>query len=146
MKILLVHELFAPGFAGGGERLVYETAKGLVKRGHDVKVITTGNPKIKEYKGIKTIRLPINRYRFNLAFFKIYKYAKHCDIIQTFSYNAAFPSWLAGKIARKPVVCVVLGVYGKIWNKMKGNFISMLIRFGEKIQLNRRFTKIVFFE
>jgi len=144
MKILLVHELFAPDFVGGGERLVYETAKQLREKGHEVKVICTGNPNIKEYEGIRTIRLKKNRYLFNLSFFMIAKHARKADVIQTFSYNAAFPAWVAGKITGKPVVCVVLGVYGMIWDKMKGSFISKVMRFGEKIQLNRNFTTTVF--
>ena len=68
MKVLITHEKFMPDFAGGGEKLVYEMAKNLQRKGVDVKVLTTGNPKITEYDGIPTIRLPINRFLMNFAF------------------------------------------------------------------------------
>lgn len=144
MKVLITHELFMPDFAGGGEKLVYEMANHLQKRGIDIKVLTTGDPKINEFKGIQTIRLPINRYLMNFAFSSIKKYAKDVDIIQTSNYNACFPSWLAGKILKKPVVCFAFGLYGKRWVKMRGPIggnISMVI---ENIQINRNYDKILF--
>ena len=73
MKILLVHELFMPDQVGGGEVLVYELAKGLIKKGHEVKVFTTGKPEIKQYENIPTVRININRYLFNFSFLKIKK-------------------------------------------------------------------------
>ncbi len=145
LKILVTHELFMPGFAGGGEKIVYEYTKRLAERGHDVTVLTTGDPKIKEYEGIKTIRLPIPRYSFNLAVPWILKYARNADIIQTNNYNAALPSFIAGKILRKPVVCIVHGVYGKRWKEMRGNFLGSLSAFMEKFQLKRGYDKIVFY-
>ena len=62
LKILVTHELFMPDVSGGGEQIVYEYVKRLVARGHEVTVLTTGDPKIKEYEGIRTVRLPIPRY------------------------------------------------------------------------------------
>ena len=144
MKILIVHEIFMPSFGGGGERIVYEMAKNLLKRDIKVKVITTGNPKIKEYDGIRTIRLPINRYLMNFAFFSILKHARCCDLIQATSYNAFFPSWLAGKILGKPVICYAMGIYGKRWIKMRGLVKGTASRIIEKIQLKRSYDKIIF--
>ncbi|MCK4589177.1 MAG: glycosyltransferase family 4 protein [Nanoarchaeota archaeon] len=144
MKVLITHELFMPDFAGGGEKLVYEMAKNLQKRGIQVKVLTTGNPKIKSFEGIPTVRLKINRYLMNFAFFSIWKHAKDVDLIQTSNYNACFPSWLVGKLLRKPVVCFVFGLYGKRWLKMRGFFKGTVSRIVEKIQLNRSYDKILF--
>ena len=144
MKILITHELFMPDFAGGGEKLVYEMAKHLQKRGIEVKVLTTGDSKIKEYDGIPTIRLKRNRFLMNFAFLKIMKHAKDCDLIQTSNYNAAFPSWLAGKLLKKPVFCFAFGLYGKRWLKMRGLIKGTISRIVEKIQLNRSFTKNLF--
>lgn len=143
MKVLLTHELFYPDFAGGGEKLAYEIARNLIKKGVDVKVLTTGNPKIKEYKGIKTFRMPINRYLMNFAFFSVMKHAKDADLIQTCNYNACFSSWLAAKILKKPIVCVAFGLYGKRWIKIRGllkGIISMIV---ERIQLNRSYNKVI---
>ena len=134
-----------PDFAGGGEKIVFEYTKRLVERGHDVAVLTTGNPKIKNYKGIKTIRLPVGRYFFNFAFLWIIKYAKKFDIIQTNNYNACLPSYLAGKLTGKPVVCIVHGAYGNLWIHMRGKIFGTLSRIIEKIQLNRKYDKIVFY-
>lgn len=145
LKILVTHELFMPDFAGGGEKIVYEYAKRLGERGHDVTVLTTGNPKIKSYEGIKTIRLPIPRYSFNLAVPWILKYARKADIIQTNNYNAALPSFIAGKILRKPVVCIVHGVYGKRWKEMRGKLLGSLSAFVEKSQLGRGYDRTVFY-
>ncbi len=145
LKILVTHELFMPDFAGGGEKIVYEYTKRLAERGHDVTVLTTGNPKIKSYEGIKTIRIPIPRYSFNLAVPWILKYARNADIIQTNNYNAALPSFIAGKMLRKPVVCIVHGVYGKRWKEMRGRFFGNLSALIEKVQLRHNYDKTVFY-
>lgn len=145
LKILVTHELFMPDFSGGGEKIVYEYTKRLAGRGHDVTVLTTGDPKIKEYEGIKTIRLPIPRYLFNLAVPWIVKYARKADIIQTNNYNAALPSFIAGKILRKPVVCIVHGVYGKKWKDMRGRIFGTLSAIIERIQLRQKYDRIVFY-
>ena len=144
MKVLITHELFMPDFAGGGEKLVYEMAKNLQSRGIKVKVLTTGNSKLKEYDGIPTVRLNRNRYLMNFALFSILKHAKGCDLIQTSNYNACFPSWLAGKILGKPVVCFAFGLYVKRWLKMRGWFWGTISRIVEKIQLNRSYAKNLF--
>ena len=133
-----------PDFAGGGEKLAYEMAKNLQKKGIEVKVLTTGNPKIKEFEGIQTIRLPINRFLMNFAFFQIIKHAKDVDIIQTSNYNACFPSWIAAKILKKPIFCFAFGLYGKRWLSMRGLIKGTFSRIVEKIQLNRGYTKNLF--
>ncbi|MBU0459634.1 MAG: glycosyltransferase family 4 protein [Nanoarchaeota archaeon] len=144
LRILITHELFPPDFAGGGEKLVYETAKNLQQRGHQVKVLTTGNPKIKQYENIRTIRLSRNRYLMNFAFFKILKEARWADIIQTSTYNACFPSWLAGKIFHKPVVCLVMGYWGKQWQYMRKGIKGFFSQLIEKIQVHRSFDQKIF--
>jgi hypothetical protein len=101
MKILITHEIFPPEFVGGGESLMLRICLGLKERGFDVKVLTSGNPKIKSYEGIETARIPINRYMMNLTLFQILKHAKEADLIQTSSGNLCFPSWLAAKILKK---------------------------------------------
>ncbi|MBU3957700.1 MAG: glycosyltransferase family 4 protein, partial [Nanoarchaeota archaeon] len=145
LKILVTHELFMPDFAGGGEKIVYEYTKRLAERGHDVTVLTTGNPKVRNYENIKTARLPIPRYLFNLAVPWILKYAGKADIIQANNYNAALPSLIAGKILRKPVVCIVHGVYSRRWKEMRGAFFGTLSAFIEKVQLRHNYSRVVFY-
>lgn len=144
MKVLITHELFMPDFAGGGEKLVYEMAKNLQKKGIEVKVLTTGNSQIKDFENIPTIRLPINRFLMNFAFLSIIKHAKDVDIIQTSNYNACFPSWLAAKILKKPVFCFAFGLYGKRWLIIRGLIKGTVSRIIEKIQLNRSYDRILF--
>ena len=145
MKILITHERFPPDFYGGGERVVYELAKRLQLNNFDVSVLTVGDPKIVEYDGIPTVRLPIHRYLMNLAFPWIYKYAKKADIIQTNSYNACFPSLLAGRLLKKPVICLVHSVWRDKWLEMRGILRGNISRLVEKIQLARKYTKVIFF-
>jgi len=145
MKVLFTHELFLPDCAGGGELSTYEMVRILKEKGIDVTVLTTGNSKLKEYKSIKTVRLPINRYLMNFSGYWIKKYAKDFDIIQTNNYNACYASWKAGKALKKPVVCIVHGMYGNQWLKMRGPLFGRLSKAVEKFQIKRDYDKIIFF-
>lgn len=145
MKILMTHELFPPECNRMGERVMYTIAKKLQEEGLKVKVLTTGDPKIKRYKGIQTVRLPIHRYSMNLAFPSIWKYAKGFDLIQTSNYNACLPSFVAGRILGKPIVCLVQGMYGKKWLKMRGPILGHISMAVENFQLNHNYDKLIFF-
>jgi len=144
MKILITHELFPPEVWKMHEKLVYQIAKKLVEKNIQVTVLTTGNPKIKNFDGIKTVRTPIHRYLMNFSLPWVLWYGKDVDIIQTNNYNACFPSYLAGKILRKPVVCLISGMYGKKWIKMRGPIFGRLSMLVEKYQAVHDFTKILF--
>jgi len=144
MKILIVHELFLPDFAGGGEKLVYETAKHLQKAGHEVRVLTSGDPSITSYESIPTFRIKRNRYWFNLSFWSIAKHAQWADIIQTSTYNACFPSWAVGKIFRKPAVCMVMSYWGKEWKTMRPGITGVWSRLFERVTLHRHFDAKIF--
>jgi len=144
MKVLLTHHYFPPDFAGGGEYVVMETARGLLQRGIQVQVLTTGDSKITEYEGIPTVRLPIHRYAFNLVYPKILEMARGMDLIQTFNYHACLPSLQAGKRLGKPVVCVILGLCRNAWNKLRTPLLGPLWSFWEKYTLTRNFARVVF--
>ena len=66
MKICFISNLYPPFVLGGGEISVKRTAEGLVKKGHDVLVITTspnGKTSIEEVGGLKVYRInPVNLY------------------------------------------------------------------------------------
>ncbi len=144
MKVLLTHEIFPPQIHGGGEIVVAKMAELLSERGIGVKVLTTGDPKIKEYNNIETIRIPVNRYLMNLAYPSILKHARDCDIIQTNNYNACFPSLLAAKTLRKPIVCLVHGMYGNRWFDMRGPLFGGISKKIEAFQIKHDFNKIIF--
>lgn len=145
MKVLITHELFPPDVAGGGERLVLRMAKKLVEDGHSVKVVTSGNPEIKSYKGVKTIRIPANRYTMNiLAFPTIFKEAMEADIIQTSSGNMCIPSYIAATILDKPICCWVHHIFGKYWTDIRGTVVGKLFEIFERFMLTLDFNKWIF--
>ncbi len=144
MKILFVQELFPPDVTGGGETLTLRTIQELIKRGHSVKVICTGNPKTKHYKGIQTIRIPINRYLMNLSVATIAKHAKEVDLIHTSSGNSCLPSWVAGKLIKKPVLCYVHHAFGPVWNDVRGKILGSVFQLLEQLFLTRSYDAVVF--
>jgi glycosyltransferase involved in cell wall biosynthesis len=144
MKVLIAHEIFPPEFVGGGENLMLKICLGLKERGIDVKVLTSGNPKIKSYKGIETIRIPVNRYLMNLAFFQVLKHAKDVDLIQASSGNLCFPSWLAAKLLNKPICCYVHHILNGYWKDVRGIFVGSLFENFEKFFISRDYDAIIF--
>jgi glycosyltransferase involved in cell wall biosynthesis len=144
MNVLLTHHYFPPDFAGGGEYVVLETARGLLRRGVNVRVLTTGDRRITEYEGVPTVRIPVHRYAFNLAYHKILEMAHGVDLIQTFNYHACLPSLRAGKKLRKPVVCFILGMCQDAWNKLRTPVLGPIWAAWERYTLTRDFSRVVF--
>ena len=145
MKILVTHEIFPPEKYGGGEKIVWEFVSRLKNKGFDIEVLTTGNPKIKEYKGVTTHRIPVNRFLMNLSLPYIIKHAKNADIMQTTTYNACLPSYVAAKLLKKPIVNFVLGLHIDAWFEMRGKFLGTISKWGERMQLFHGYDKIIFF-
>lgn len=143
MKILFTHEKFPPEVAGGGETIVYNLVKGLINKGHQVTVLTTGNPKIKEFDGIKTIRIPVNRYLMNLSYPIILRHAANYDLIQTTSGNMCFPSWKVAKSLGKPICCLILHMLSEHWKTIRGSLVGRVFHQMEKLFLGRSYDAIV---
>jgi len=116
----------------------------LRQRGVDVKVLTTGDPKITSYDGIPTVRLPIPRRRFNLAVPTIAAMARDVDLVQTFVYHAALPSWFAAKLNHKPVVLTVLALFQEHWNTMRSPLVAGLYARWERLLIRRGYDKVIF--
>jgi glycosyltransferase involved in cell wall biosynthesis len=144
MKVLLTHHYFAPVFAGGGEYVTLEVARGLRQRGVDVRVLTTGDPSVTEYEGIPTERIPVHRYAFGLYLNRIVKLATDVDLIQTYNPHACLPSLYAGKWLKKPVVCSVLSLWNKELNRIHPRIGPLWSRW-ETFTLTRDFTRVLFF-
>jgi glycosyltransferase involved in cell wall biosynthesis len=144
MKVLLTHERFLPDFGGGGEHIVAETALQLIKRGIDVQVLTTGDPRVASYRDVPTARLPMSRYRFNLTVRRIARMAAGADLIHTFSYHACLPSLLAGRAVRKPVVCTCLALFRDAWLAMRGPFAGRAFRAWERFLTTLPYTRTLF--
>ncbi len=143
MKILITHEKFPPDIAGGGETIVLNLVRGLIKKGHDITVLTTGNPKITHYDGIRTIRIPVNRYLMNLSYPIILKYAKGFDLIQTTSGNLCFPSWKVAKTLNKPICVLILHMLAEHWKTIKGRIVGTVFHQLEKLFLGRNYDAVV---
>ncbi len=135
LSVLLAHELFPPDFAGGGEYIVTEAARHLQEIGHRVTVVTTGDPTIASYQGMRTVRLPVSRYRMNFAWRQIAELARDADVIHAFTYHALRPSLAAGKALGKPVVGGVLALFGDVWLEMRGPVTGRLWRWMERRML-----------
>ncbi|MGD2108239.1 MAG: glycosyltransferase family 4 protein [Phycisphaerae bacterium] len=144
MKVLLTHERFAPEFAGGGEYVALETARSLVAHGAHVRVVTTGDPDVTDYEGLETTRVPVHRYRFNLATKTIARHARDADVIHTFNYHACLPSLRAGKRLGKPVVCMTLGLFRDAWKEMRGPILGRFWMRWERYVLTRPYTRTLF--
>jgi len=60
MKIVFVSGLYPPATKGGGEISTHLIAQGLVRRGHEVRVITQGDVREEvEFEGVPVLRLPV---------------------------------------------------------------------------------------
>ncbi|MCX6820364.1 MAG: glycosyltransferase family 4 protein [Candidatus Aenigmarchaeota archaeon] len=145
MRIIFGHELFPPDFAGGGEKLMLRLTKWLASHGHSVEVVTSGNPAIKSYEGVRTVRVPANRYLMNLAgLLPMVVRGRTADIVQASSGNMCLPSYAAARLLGKPSVCWVHHIFGKHWRDIRGPVIGRLFEFMERIMLTRGFDAWVF--
>jgi glycosyltransferase involved in cell wall biosynthesis len=144
MRVVIVHERYAPDIGGGGEIVVQHTAEGLARLGVKVTVVTTGDPAMRSYNGIRTRRMRGSRYRFNLAVRAIASEAAHADIIQTFTYHGCLPSLFAGRLTRKPVFMVCLGLFGDAWRTMRGRFAGEIWRMWERFLMTRSYERVFF--
>ncbi|MEO1261262.1 MAG: glycosyltransferase family 4 protein [Bacteroidota bacterium] len=127
MKLLFVLEHFHP-YLGGAEHLFCELTKTLAGEGHTVTVVTTLHdkhlPGDEIVEGVQIIRINcLNRFGFTfLSLPKILRIASKYDMIQTSTYNAAIPAWIAGKLLNKPVILTFHEYWGELWMKLP--FIS----------------------
>jgi glycosyltransferase involved in cell wall biosynthesis len=124
MKILvLIHEF--PPVGGGGGRAAQDICRGLVNRGHEIKVLTAhykGLPKEEYIDGIRVLRLPSLRreaFRADLiammgfvlsGFLAGYRYIKNWrpDVIHVhFAVPAGALAWMLSKLTDLPYVMTV---------------------------------------
>jgi glycosyltransferase involved in cell wall biosynthesis len=123
VKILFVLEHFHP-YIGGVETLFFELTTSLARQGHQVAVVTTKyHPSLQNneiVQGVEIHRITCrNRFLFSfLSIPAITKLAGQYDLIQTTSYNAALPAWIAAKFRSKPIVITFHEVWGPLWQKL----------------------------
>ena len=120
MNILFVCENYLPHY-GGAEVVFKNLAERFVKNDHAVSLIThrlKGTDKKENINNVQVHRVPSlhSRYLFTFSSIpKAIKLAQHHDIIQTTTFNGAFPAWLAGKLTGKPVVLTIHEVWVGKW-------------------------------
>lgn len=143
-SILLVHEVFPPDFRGGGERIALRTATALMARGIAVEVLTTGDPAITDIEGVPTRRMRIPRQAMALRIGAIARAARRHDLVHAFNYNAALPALAAARIARRPIVCEMLGLFGDGWLRLKGRLGGRLHMMFERRILRASYDRMIF--
>ena len=125
MKILFVCENYYPHY-GGAEVVFKNLAEGFAKAGHQVLVLTHQLKNTLSQESINKVSVHRisslhSRYIFSfVAILPALKQARSADIIQTTTFNGAFPAWIAAKIRRKPVVLTVHEVWVGKWGKITG--------------------------
>ncbi|MGI6244501.1 MAG: glycosyltransferase family 4 protein [Pseudochelatococcus sp.] len=141
MKILLIHERFAPDSGGGGEYVALERARGLARAGHSVTVLCAGDPAIRAYGGVATARYRVPRPLVLLLLPIAVWRARQADIVHGFTFHAAPLAWLAARLAGRPAVCEQLGLFGPAWSEMRpgagGRFYGRLEKLFLRIPFDR---------
>ena len=120
MKIcyVLPHFYF---FFGGGERIFYDMAKGLLKKGHEIRVLAR-NVGL-EYLGHKTVEgMEVYYFPWKSMFGHplipakdIREHIAWCDVVHASIFTPAFPSSSLARKYRKPSVLTVHEVRGPKW-------------------------------
>jgi glycosyltransferase involved in cell wall biosynthesis len=127
MRVLFVLDNYFP-FIGGAEVLFKNLCEGLVAKGYEVTVITSSLPEApynEMVNGVDVRRVQTprkgSRYWFTfLAIPQALKLVKKFDIVQTTTYNGAFPAWLAAGLAGKKCIITVHEIIGSGWKDMQG--------------------------
>lgn len=107
---------------GGAEHALQMISEGMASRGHSVTVVTSrpeGALAEEERNGVVIRRIGSrqNRYAFTVAGFPtILREARRADLVHTATFNAAPPSWLAAKIARRPILLTVWETWIGHWS------------------------------
>lgn len=123
MKILFICENYIPHY-GGVEVVFKNLAEGYVQQGHHISLLTQrlkATPKQENIGGVSVQRVFsfFTRYLFTfLAIPRAIMLARKHDLIQTTTFNGAFPAWLAGKITGKPVAITIHEVWVGKWSSI----------------------------
>ncbi|MFT6807142.1 MAG: glycosyltransferase involved in cell wall biosynthesis [Saprospiraceae bacterium] len=123
MTILFILEYYYP-HTGGVETFFKKLVDSLDQEGHKIIIVTNqyeatlpaleyiGNVEIRRYRFY-------NRYLFTFgAWLVAWEAAKSADLIHTTSYNAALPSWIVAKLARKKSIITFHEVWGDLWDEL----------------------------
>lgn len=120
MKICFVLPHFYP-YVGGGERIFYDMVQGLLKRGHEIRVLARNVGT--DYLGHKTV-LGMDVYYFPwksmfghplIPMKDIEEHIRWCDVVHASIFTPAFPASRLAHKYHKPSVLTVHEVRGPKW-------------------------------
>ena len=128
MKITFIVPHFPPHI-GGGEQLYKDVCEGLIRKGHQVRVVTSNSGGVtghRNYEGIEVwycdwkllFGHPIVRAS------DITEHVRWCDIVHTTIYSTAIKSIREADKHNKPSVVTVHEVMGKKWFWFEKNFLK----------------------
>lgn len=120
MKICFVLPHFYP-YVGGGERIFYDMVKGLLERGHQIRVLARNVGD--EYMGHKTVEgMEVWYFPWKSLFGHplipardVEKHIRWCDVVHASIFTPAFPSSRLARKYHKPSVLTVHEVRGPKW-------------------------------
>lgn len=120
MKILYILPHFYP-YVGGGERIFYDMARGLLAKGHQVRVIARNVGR--EYLGHKNVEGMDVYYKKWISLFghplipakDVEEHVKWADIVHASIFTPAFPASMMARKYNKPSILTVHEVRGNKW-------------------------------
>ncbi|MBE5847997.1 MAG: glycosyltransferase family 4 protein [Lachnospiraceae bacterium] len=120
MKICFVLPHFYP-YVGGGERIFYDMVKGLLKKGHEIRVLARNVGD--EYLGHKTVEgMEVYYFPWKSMFGHplvkardIEEHIKWCDVVHASVFTPAHPASRLARKYHKPSVLTIHEVRGNKW-------------------------------
>jgi glycosyltransferase involved in cell wall biosynthesis len=140
MRVLYIHDVFPPDYRGGAEYVLLRETQGLIGLGHEVRVLTVGDPAITAHDGVPTERLPpgrLGRARLLLEQARVDAAAAEADVVIGCTYFGLAPAWRAARRHGRPVLFHMLALFGDAWLTMRGPLRGRLHR-----ALERRWTNL----
>jgi glycosyltransferase involved in cell wall biosynthesis len=123
MRVLYVHDVFPPDYRGGAEYVLLRETQGLRAIGHDVRVLTIGDPAISAHEGVPTTRLApgrLGRAGLLLSQAAVDAAAREADVLVGCTYFGLRPAWRAARRHGRPVLFSMLALFGDAWLTMRG--------------------------
>jgi glycosyltransferase involved in cell wall biosynthesis len=128
LRILFVLSYYYP-YIGGAEYIFKEVTAGLVRRGHEVKVITThlaDTPLQDVIDGVhvERVQVPLTGDRYFFGLFNVptlLQQIRDYDVVHTASNNLSYAVGAISRLMQRPVVFTSLEFLGKRWNTVESN-------------------------
>lgn len=119
MKICLIVPHFLPHI-GGGEQLFYDIAKGLLKEGHEVRVVTSNSGGVTGHEMFENIDTYYCKWKILFGHPSVKKkdlveHVRWSDVVHTTTFTTATKARKCAQKEKKPCVITVHEVIGEKW-------------------------------